>query len=465
MKEFMGQDFLLETKTAQELFEVAKNEPIFDYHCHLSPKEIAEDKCFSNLTEIWLYGDHYKWRAMRSYGIDEYYITGGATDYEKFAKWAEVVPMLIGNPLYHWTHLELQRFFGIKEPLSPATAKSIWDRANSVIASPNFSVFNILKKFNVKGVCTTDDPTDSLEYHIAVSQNPKCETLVLPTYRPDKAINIERDGWADYILKLQAVCGNAIISYEDLVDALKKRLLFFKSVGSRISDHGLDEIYYRPASPEEISSIFKKALKGDKLTQEEVEKYKTSILIDLGKMYGEHNFVMQLHLNVIRNNNKKMFDYMGADTGFDSVNDSRIAKQLSGVLNTIETCGRLPKTIIYSLNPSDYYPVATMLGNFQGDGIKGKIQFGSGWWFCDHKSGMEEQMKALANLGVLPTFVGMLTDSRSFLSYPRHEYFRRILCNIIGQWVENGEYPCYKQLLQKIVSDICFNNIKSYLEI
>lgn len=465
MKEFMGQDFLLNTKTAAELFEIAKNEPIFDYHCHLSPKEIAENKRFSNLTEIWLYGDHYKWRAMRSYGIDEYYITGGASDYEKFLKWAEVIPMLIGNPLYHWTHLELQRFFGIKKPLSPATAKEIWDTANAVIAGNGFCVFNILKKFNVKGVCTTDDPTDSLEYHIAISQNPQCETLVLPTYRPDKAINIERDGWTDYIAKLQSVCGKTIVSYEDLINALEERLLFFRSVGSRISDHGLDEIYFVYASKEEIDLIFKKALKGEKLTQEEIEKYKTAILIDLGKKYGEHGFVMQLHLNVVRNNNKKMFDFMGPDTGFDSVNDSKIAHQLSGVLNTIEQTGRLPKTIIYSLNPADYYVIGTMLGNFQGDGIKGKIQFGSGWWFCDHKDGMEEQIKTLANLGVLPTFVGMLTDSRSFLSYPRHEYFRRILCNVIGDWVENGEYPCYKKLLQKIVSDICFNNIKKYLEI
>lgn len=465
MKEFMGKDFLLDTKTAVELFETAKNEPIFDYHCHLSPKEIAENKRFSNLTEIWLYGDHYKWRAMRSCGVDEYYITGDASDYEKFLKWAEVVPMLMGNPLYHWTHLELQRFFGIKEPLSPLTAKTIWDTANAIIANQGFCVFNILKKFNVKGLCTTDDPTDSLEYHIAVSQNPQCETLVLPTYRPDKAVNIEADGWADYIVKLQNICSKTIISYDDLLDALEERLLFFRSVGSRISDHGLNEIYFTPAPKEEVDSIFKKALKGEKLSQTEIEKYKTAIITDLGKKYGEHGFVMQLHINVIRNNNKKMFDFMGADTGFDSVNDARIAHQLSGIMNAMEAEGKLPKTIIYSLNPADYYVIATMLGNFQGDGIKGKIQFGSGWWFCDHKDGMEQQIKTLANLGVLPSFVGMLTDSRSFLSYPRHEYFRRILCNVIGNWVENGEYPCYKQLLQKTVSDICYNNIKRYLKI
>jgi len=463
MKEFMGKDFLLNTKTAVELFDVAKDEPIFDYHCHLSPKEIAENKHFSNITEIWLYGDHYKWRAMRSFGIDEYYITGDADDYEKFLKWAEVVPMLIGNPLYHWTHLELQRFFGIYEPLSPVTAQEIWNKANEIIKSPEFCVFNILKKFKVKGLCTTDDPIDSLKYHIELSGNSECETLVLPTFRPDKAINIERDGWESYILKLGEVAQKTIISYDDLIEALKDRLLFFKSVGSRITDHGLDEIYYVSATRDEVDSIFKKALKGEKLTQNEVEKYKTKILIDLGKLYGENGFVMQLHLNVVRNNNKKMFSYMGPDTGFDSVNDSRIAKQLSGVLNQISEEGALPKTVIYSLNPSDYYAVGTMLGNFQGDGIKGKIQFGSGWWFCDHKDGMTEQIKTLSNLGVLPTFIGMLTDSRSFLSYPRHEYFRRILCNIIGEWVENGEYPNYDKLLKKIVSDICYNNVKDYL--
>ncbi len=464
MKEFMGQDFLLNTKTAAELFETANKEPIFDYHCHLSPKEIAENKHFSNLTEVWLYGDHYKWRAMRAMGVDEYYITGDADDYEKFMKFAEVIPRLIGNPLYHWTHLELQRFFGIKEPLSPLTAKAIWDKANAIIKSPGFCVFNILKKFNVKGICTTDDPADSLEYHKEISQNPDCETIVLPTFRPDNALNIEKDGFCDYVARLGSVCTKAILSYADFKDALEERLLFFRSMGGRISDHGLNDVYYNFATEEEAEKIFKKALKGEKLTQDEIEKYKTVLLTDLGKMYYDNGFVMQLHMNVIRNANSKMFGYMGADTGFDSVNDAKIAVPLSKLLDSMEKCAKLPKTILYSLNPTDYYVLGTMLGNFQEGGIKGKIQLGSGWWFCDQKDGMEYQIKTLANLGVLPTFVGMLTDSRSFLSYPRHEYFRRILCNIIGGWVENGEYPNTK-LIYKIVSDICYNNIKNYLEI
>lgn len=465
VKEFMGNDFLLNTKTSEALFEAAKNQPIFDYHCHLSPKEIAENKRFKNLAEIWLYGDHYKWRAMRSFGVDEYYITGDASDYEKFSKWAEVVPYLIGNPLYHWTHLELQRFFGIKEPLSPLTAKTIWDKANMVIQSPGFCVFNIFKKFNVKGVCTTDDPVDTLEYHIALSQNSDCDTLVLPTFRPDKAVNINKKEFAAYIQKLSAVCLKNITSYNDLISALEERLLFFRSVGCRITDHGLDEVYFTPATADEVDAIFKKALKGEALTKDEIAKYKTAIMIDLGKMYGKNGFVMQLHMNVIRNNNDKMFGYLGADTGFDSVNDARVACEVSGLLNEMEKENALPKTILYTLNPADNYVLATMLGNFQGDGIKGKIQLGSGWWFCDQKDGMTEQIKALSNLGVLPNFVGMLTDSRSFLSYPRHEYFRRILCDILGTWVENGEYPYCLELLKKIVADICYNNVTAYLDI
>lgn len=465
MKEFMDKNFLLKTKTACELYEYASKMPIFDYHCHLSPCEIAQNKHFSNITELWLYGDHYKWRAMRSYGIDEYYITGDATDYEKFEKWAEVMPNLIGNPLYHWTHLELQRFFDIYEPLSPLTAKEIWKKANAVINSEDFCVFNIFKKFNVNCVCTTDDPADSLEYHIAVAQNPQCKTIVLPTFRPDKAVNIQKDEFRDYIIKLSIVCGKAIESFEDLKNALEERLLFFKSVGSRVADHGMDDAFFEKCDDAEANVIFQKAMKGEKLSKTEIDKYKTALTVFLGKKYADYGFVMQLHVNVIRNNNSRMFGALGTDTGFDSIGDGTVAKEISGLMNEMAKTSQLPKTILYSLNPKDTYTFGTMLGNFQGDGVKGKIQLGSGWWFCDQKDGMEAQLKALANLGCLSTFVGMLTDSRSFLSYTRHEYFRRIFCNLIGEWVEEGEYPRCMNFLEKIVKDISFNNAKEYFEV
>lgn len=465
MKEFMDKNFLLKTKTACELYEYASKMPIFDYHCHLSPCEIAQNKHFSNITELWLYGDHYKWRAMRSYGIDEYYITGEATDYEKFEKWAEVMPNLIGNPLYHWTHLELQRFFDIYEPLSPLTAKEIWKKANAVIASEDFCVFNIFKKFNVNCVCTTDDPADSLEYHIAIAQNPQCKTIVLPTFRPDRAINIQKDGFRDYIVRLSIVCGKVIDSFEDLKNALEERLLFFKSVGSRVADHGMDEAFFEECDEAEADAVLKKALNGEKLSKTEIDKYKTALTVFLGKKYSDYGFVMQLHVNVMRNNNSRMFRALGADTGFDSINDGTVAREISGLMNEMARTSQLPKTILYSLNPKDTYTFGTMLGNFQGAGVKGKIQLGSGWWFCDQKDGMEAQLKALGNLGCLSTFVGMLTDSRSFLSYTRHEYFRRILCNLIGNWVEEGEYPRCMNFLEKIVEDISFNNAKEYFEV
>lgn len=465
MKEFMGKDFLLQTETAKELYEYASKMPIFDYHCHLNPSEIAQNKHFSNITELWLYGDHYKWRAMRSYGIDEYYITGDATDYEKFMKWAEVLPNLIGNPLYHWTHLELQRFFDITEPLSPLTANDIWKKANAVINSEDFCVFNIFKKFDVRCVCTTDDPADSLEYHIAIAQNPQCKTIVLPTFRPDKAVNIQKAEFKDYIVKLSIVCNKVIDDFEALKDALEERLLFFKSAGGRISDHGMDDVFFEKCTDEEADVIFKKAMKGESLTQTEIDKYKTALMVFLGKKYSDYGFVMQLHMNTIRNNNERMFNVLGADTGFDSINDGTVAKEIAGLMGEMQKTSQLPKTILYSLNPKDNYTLGTMLGNFQGDGVKGKIQLGSGWWFCDQKDGMEAQLKALGNLGCLSTFIGMLTDSRSFLSYPRHEYFRRILCNIIGSWVENGEYPRCMNFLQKVVEDISFNNAKEYLGI
>lgn len=465
MKEFMDKDFLLETDTAKELFEYASKMPIFDYHCHLNPAEIAQNKHFSNITELWIQGDHYKWRAMRSYGIDEYYITGDATDYEKFIKWAEVMPNLIGNPLYHWTHLELQRFFNIYEPLSPLTANDIWKKANSVINSEDFCVFNIFKKFKVECVCTTDDPADSLEYHIAIAQNPQCKTVVLPTFRPDRAININKPDFKEYIVKLSIACNKVITNFQDLKNALEERLLFFKSVGARVADHGIDDPFFEKCTDEEAQLIFKKALNDEKLTQTEINKFKTALTVFLGKKYADYGFAMQIHINVIRNNNERMFNALGADTGFDSINDATVAKEISGLMNEMAKTSQLPKTILYSLNPKDTYTFGTMLGNFQGDGIKGKIQLGSGWWFCDQKDGMESQLKALGNLGCLTAFVGMLTDSRSFLSYTRHEYFRRILCNLIGNWVENGEYPRTMNFLQKVVEDISFNNAKAYFEV
>lgn len=462
MKQFLDKDFLLKTPTASTLFQAVAGLPIIDYHCHLIPQQIAENKRFNNITEIWLYGDHYKWRAMRSYGIDEYYITGEASDYEKFQKWAETVPYLIGNPLYHWTHLELQRFFGIYEPLSPATAEQIWNRANEIIAKDNFCVFEIFKKFNVEAVCTTDDPIDSLEYHQQIRTNELCTTKVLPTFRPDKALNIEREGFVEWVAALGEACSQEITDYFTLQSCLVERLLFFKSMGCVVTDHACDSMWYEDATFEEMDVIFKKGLRKESLTKSEIAKYKSNLLIFLGKKYSEYGFVMQLHMNVIRNNNKAMFKKLGPDTGFDSINDDPIAKELSQILGKMSEENKVPKTILYTLNPKDNYVIGTMLGNFQGGGVKGKLQFGSGWWFCDQKDGMQEQMKALANLGVLPTFVGMLTDSRSFLSYPRHEYFRRILCNLLGTWVEDGEYPNCPDLLKKIAKDISYYNAKSY---
>lgn len=463
MKKFMDEDFLLNNETAVKLFhDYASKSPIFDFHCHLNPKDIYEDIRFKNITEVWLYGDHYKWRLMRSNGVDERYITGDADDYSKFLEFAKTIPMAIGNPVYHWTHLELQRYFGINELLNEKTAPMIWEKVNSMLNSSEFSVRNIIKKSNVKILCTTDDPTDSLEYHKLLKEDDSFNVKVLPAFRPDKGINIDKDDFKDWVKKLSEVCGKAIESYDDYLDALNSRLEFFDSYGCRLSDHALDFVAYEESTKEEVDEIFKKALKGEKLSQIEVDKYKTSVLQFLGKRYKELGWAMQLHIAALRNTNTRMFKKLGPDTGYDSINDVNIAYPLSKLLDSLESTGSLPKVILYTLNPKDNYVLAALMGSFQGEGIPGKMQFGSAWWFNDNIDGMTEQMKTLANVGLLSKFVGMVTDSRSFLSYPRHEYFRRILCNLIGEWAEKGEVPDDIDLLGKIVQDISFNNAVNY---
>ena len=465
MRKFMDDNFLLSTDTAVTLYhDFAKEMPICDYHCHLNPKEIAEDKRYKNITEIWLGGDHYKWRTMRSFGIEEKYITGDATDYEKFEAFAKVMPYLIGNPMYHWSHLELQRYFGIEETLSPKTCKSIWDRCNEIINGEDFSARSMIKNSNVKYIGTTDDPIDNLEYHIAIAKDENFDCQVRPSFRPDRAVKIHGEGFADYIAKLGEVENTEIKDYETLLTVLEKRLDFFVENGCNITDHSLERVYFRNATMEEVDAIFKKALAGETLTIEEIEKYSTLTMISLGRMYNKNGMVMQLHIGALRNNNTRMFKKLGADVGFDSIDDGEVATSLSRLLDSLDITDELPKTILYCLNPKDNEVLGTMLGNFQGGGVAGKIQFGSGWWFNDQKDGMERQMMALSQLGLISQFVGMLTDSRSFLSYTRHEYFRRILCNYIGGLVENGEYPADMEILGEIVQNICYNNVEKYIK-
>lgn len=463
MKQFMDEDFLLSNEVAKKLYnDYAKDMPIFDYHCHLIPAEIAGDKKYNNITEIWLYGDHYKWRAMRSFGIDEKYITGDSTDFEKFQAFAKTMPYLIGNPIYHWSHLELKRYFGVTETLNEKNAEKIWNQCNEVIKSNGFTAKKLIMNSNVKYIGTTDDPADDLRYHqeIAKDKNFTCE--VRPAWRPDKAVKIGNEGFAEYIKVLGATENTEITSFNELLEVLKKRLQFFVDNGCTITDHAMDRVYFRDTTEEEVDGILKKALRGEKLTQEEIEKYSTLIMVKLIEMYHGHGMVLQLHIGALRNNNTRMFKKLGPDTGFDSIDDGEVAQSLSRLLDTLDSEDKLPKTILYCLNPRDNEVLATMLGNFQGGGIAGKIQFGSGWWFNDQKDGMIRQMTALSQLGLISKFVGMLTDSRSFLSYTRHEYFRRILCNYLGELVENGEYPCDMEVLGSIVQDICFNNANKY---
>jgi len=464
MKQFMDEDFLLSTETAKSLYEkYSKDLPIYDYHCHLSPKEIYDDNKYNNLSEIWLNGDHYKWRAMRSNGIDEKYITGNASDYDKFVAWAKTVPYTIGNPLYHWTHLELQRYFDIHEPLNDQTAKSIWERANVKLSQDNFSVRGLIKQSNVKVICTTDDPTDDLIYHKNLKG--QMDAKVLPTFRPDKFVDINKPTFIPFIEKLEAICGEKLDEYDKLLSALNGRVQYFNEVGCRISDHSLDFVPYAQASYEEVAEIYADKLSGKQIDIADELKYKTFTLLSVAREYSKYNWTMQIHIGALRNNNTPIFEKLGADIGFDSINDLQIAQPLSRFLDALETEDKLPKTILYTLNPKDNYVLGTMLGNFQSSSIAGKIQFGSGWWFNDNIDGMVAQMKAVANLGLLSKFNGMTTDSRSFLSYTRHEYFRRILCNLIGDWVENGEYPNDEEMLGKIVQDISYNNAVKYFGI
>ncbi|NMF04185.1 glucuronate isomerase [Clostridium beijerinckii] len=464
MKNFMDENFLLSNQTAIDLYHnYAKNLPIIDYHCHIDPKEIYENKKFNNITEAWLYGDHYKWRAMRGNGIDEKYITGDGSDYDKFLAWSQTIPMAIGNPLYHWTHLELQRFFGIYEPLDEDTAPEIWKRANELLNGEGFNVRDLIIKSNVETICTTDDPIDTLEYHIKIKEDTSFNVNVLPTLRPDKGIEINLDGFVSWVKELEKVSEISIDNYDEFLKALDSRIRFFHSVGCRIADHGIDGVVvYADASKEEAAAIFAKALDGKTISADEEKKYKTYTLRHVFKLYHELGWTMQLHIAALRSNNTKMFKEIGPNTGFDSINDESIAYPLSRLLDSVDKENSLPKTILYTLNPKDNYVLGTMIGNFQGDGIPGKMQFGAAWWFNDNKDGMIEQMKALGNLGLLGRFVGMLTDSRSFLSYTRHEYFRRIACNLIGEWVENGEVPKNDKLLKRIVQGICYSNAKEY---
>lgn len=462
MSHFMDKNFLLYNNTAKKLFfDGAENMPIFDWHCHLSPKEIYENNQPTDIAELWLGGDHYKWRAMRSFGIEEKYITGDASGYEKFKAWAKVLPACIGNPLYHWTHLELQRYFDIYEPLSEKTCDEIWNRANAKIASGGFTPRELIVNSNVTCLCTTDDAADTLEYHKLLAEDKSFKCKVYPAFRPDKALNIEQPTFLPWLESLENVSGQKIDSYKMLTDVLKTRIDFFAENGCLASDHSFGYVPYSRASSEELEAIFKKAVGGKALSTDEQDKYKTELFRFFAREYARHGWACEIHIGAMRNNNARMFKSIGPDTGFDSIGDGDIAHKLSRMLDSLDEEGCLPKTILFALNPTANYVLGSMLGNFQSGEAASKIQLGSAWWFNDNIDGMREQMKTFANLGVLGKFVGMVTDSRSFLSYPRHEYFRRILCGLIGDWVEQGLYPD-DDLLVDIVKDISYNNAAEY---
>lgn len=463
MKKFLDENFLLQTPTAEKLYhDYAKDMPIIDYHNHLPPNEIAEDKNFSNLTQVWLYGDHYKWRAMRTFGIDEKYVTGPASDWEKFEKWAETVPYTLRNPLYHWTHMELQRYFGINKLLDPKSAKEIYETATAMLIRPEHSVKNLLLRMNVKFLCTTDDPVDDLRFHKQISES-GFEIQVFPAWRPDKAMAVENPAvYNQYLDKLAEVSGVEIKSYDTLLQALKKRHDFFKTMGCRISDHGIEEFYAEDYTQKEADQIFLKVHKGENLSKPEILKIKSALMLDFARMDHSKGWVQQFHYGALRNNNSRMFRQLGPDTGWDSIGDFRVGQAMSRFFDKLDSTDQLAKTIIYNLNPADNDMVATMIGNFNDGSSAGKIQFGSGWWFNDQKDGMQKQINSLSNLGLLSQFVGMLTDSRSFLSFPRHEYFRRILCNMFAEDIENGEIPKDLRWVGGIIQDICFNNAKRY---
>ena len=463
MKQFIDENFLLNNKTAETLYhEFAKEMPIIDYHCHLPPDQIAEDKNFENLTQVWLYGDHYKWRAMRANGIDEAYITGNKSDWEKFEKWAETVPYTLRNPLYHWTHLELQRYFDVHDILSPATAKKIYDECTAKLQTPEYSVRNLLRKMNVLTVATTDDPIDHLAYHQQL-KNDGFEVKVLPAFRPDKAMNADDVTALNiYIGKLETVYGGAIQDFRTYLGALKSRHDYFAANGCVLSDHGLEQLYAEQYTMEEVSLIFDKIRSAATLTAQEILQFKSAMLYEFAVWDNEKGWVQQYHIGALRDNNSRMLQTLGPDTGLDSIGDFAQGAALSKFLNRLDTDNKLTKTIIYNLNPADNELIATMIGNFNDGSVAGKIQYGSAWWFLDQKEGMIRQINALSNMGLLSRFVGMLTDSRSFLSFPRHEYFRRLLCNLFGEDIENGELPDDIAWVGKIVQDICYNNAKSY---
>ena len=463
VKNFLDENFLLETKTAERLYhDFARQMPIIDYHCHLPPQQIAEDKQFENLTQIWLYGDHYKWRAMRTNGVDESYCTGDQPDYEKFEKWAETVPYTLRNPLYHWTHLELQRYFNVHEILDKESARRIYDDCTAKLQSRDYSVRNLLRKMNVKMVCTTDDPVDTLEHHQKIKED-GFEIPIKPAWRPDNAMNVaSAQSFINYVQKLEAASNTSISDFDSFLQALKKRHDFFATMGCQVSDHGLEQIYAEDSTGVAISSIFQKLYSGQELTMEEQHKFRSRMLVVFAEWDYEKGWVQQFHLGALRNNNLRAMRLLGPDTGWDSIGDFSQGGPLSKFLGGLINNGNLTKTILYNLNPADNELFATMIGNFNDGSAPGKIQWGSGWWFLDQKDGMTKQINALSNMGLLSKFVGMLTDSRSFLSFPRHEYFRRILCNLFGNEVEKGELPNDLDWIGKVVQDICFNNANNY---
>ena len=477
MKAFMDQDFLLQTETAKHLYhDYAKQLPLVDYHCHLNPREIYEDRRFENLAQVWLggrqpdgsyFGDHYKWRVMRSNGTPEDYITGGQDDYDRFLKFVEALELAIGNPMYHWCHLELQRFFGIYEPLTVESAPRIWQHCNKMLRQdPDMTARGLIRKSNVAFIGTTDDPIDDLQWHEKLAKDETLEVVVAPSFRPDKAINIHKAGWAGYMQQLAESVGKTkLVTMNEVLDALTQRIEFFHAHGCKASDHGLDYIPYQNYTVEQADAVYQKALRGEKLTVPEIEGYQTVILLHLGKDYHRLGIAMQLHYSCLRNNNNRIFKLQGPDTGVDAIAQNTCGENIARLLSDLDEQGACPKTILYSLNPADNAQLGTIIGCFQDSTVPGKIQHGSAWWFNDNKTGMQEQMTVLANLGLLGNFIGMLTDSRSFLSYPRHEYFRRILCNLIGNWVENGEYPNNEASLKKIVEGVCYHNAIRYFDL
>ena len=465
MKKFMDKNFLLENKTAQKLyFEYAENMPIIDYHCHINPEEIYENRKFDNITQAWLGGDHYKWRMIRSNGTSEDEITGSADDRTKFERFAEALPLAIGNPMYHWTHLELQRYFDFYKPLSKKTSEEAWNICNEKLSRDDMRVRSIIEKSNVRVIGTTDDPCDELQWHKKLAEEGDFNCKVVPSFRPDKMVNIDKAGFKEYIIKLSETVGKNIENIADLLSAAEERIEYFNSLGCRAADHGLDYAICAPASLKEADEIFKSALSGKTVTVEQAEKFKTVMMQFFGAQYTRRNWVMQIHYNVIRNTNSKKFALLGADTGFDCISAKECSQALARLLDMLNSADSLPKTILYSLNPADNEFLGSLIGCFQGTEVQGKIQHGSAWWFNDNKTGMQKQLTDLANLSLLGNFVGMLTDSRSFLSYTRHEYFRRILCNLIGSWVENGEYPNDNESLERIIKGICFENANRYFE-